>query len=66
MKEKIAGRDFTQIFDDIAGEICDNYCKHLSEHMADDDDGETLMSEHCNSCPLNRQYIEVKEVKKDD
>lgn len=34
--------------DDIASDICDNYCKYRAETFDDED----LQNEHCNNCPL--------------
>lgn len=34
--------------DDIASDICDNYCKYRAEAM----NNEELKSEHCDDCPL--------------
>lgn len=34
--------------DDIASDICDNYCKYRAEAF----DDEELQNTHCNDCPL--------------
>lgn len=42
-------------FEEIAKEICDNYCKypHLWE---EEKDGELADSERCANCPLNKLH----------
>jgi hypothetical protein len=44
-----------QIMDDVAQEICDEYCKYPAEWDPDEHDGmELFESEICANCPLMR------------
>jgi hypothetical protein len=44
-----------QIMDEVAQEICDEYCKYPAEWDPDEHDGmELFESEICQNCPLMR------------
>ena len=43
-----------QILEDIASEICDNYCKYPGTWDEEKEGCELCMSEVCKNCPLNR------------
>ncbi len=42
------------LLDEIAHDICDNYCKFPDAYPWDDDSQERLWAEHCDNCPLNQ------------
>ena len=44
----------SQILDDIAKEMCDNYCKYPNEWDAEKEGQELCDSDICANCPLNR------------
>lgn len=44
-----------EALDDMASEICDNYCKYFDgKQNLTDEEYEKLMKEHCEKCPLER------------
>ena len=40
--------------EDIAGKICDKYCKFPEAYGDREDDNQRMIEERCNNCPVNR------------
>lgn len=49
MKEKT----ISQLLEEVATEICDNYCKYSVEHSSEKE-FEEYLDTHCSICPLNK------------
>jgi len=40
--------------EEVAGEICDHYCKFPEAYGDREDDNQRMIEEKCNKCPLDR------------
>lgn len=40
--------------EDIAGKICDKYCKFSEAYGDREDDNQRMIKERCENCPVNR------------
>lgn len=49
MKEKT----ISQLLEEVANEICNNYCKYMRENCSDEE-FDKILDKHCSNCPLNK------------